>query len=115
MLDDVSARVLASRAVEIRGDSARFRHDARATFPSRDRMVEAQVLAYLRAIECPVLLLVGREGPFAKDQAYAKLLETRCQAVRSLTVRYLDGGHYLHLTHAEEIASEVGAFLAHDG
>lgn len=86
-----------------------FAHDARTRWPSRARLTEPQVVNFLQAIECPVLLITAENGlaiPWESRTAYVK------------DVRHLQlpsGGHHLHLDHPDLIAEEVHAFLTKKG
>jgi len=106
-LDPEAARLLVARGVEHVGDGVRFRHDPRLKTRSRVRLTEPQVLAFLGAIECPVLAVRARDGwPFPAD-----LVEARLQAVRRLEQAEVDGGHHVHLTNPERIADRLMGFL----
>jgi pimeloyl-ACP methyl ester carboxylesterase len=82
--------------------------DARLRLPSRLRMTEPQVEAYLRAIACPTLLVRAVPGMPA-DPAY---FEGRAKAIADLTLVTRPGGHHLHLDAPEAVAAVVGPFLA---
>lgn len=111
-LDDGPARVLAARAIEMTADGARFRHDLRCELPPRDRLVESQVMAYLMAISCPVLLFMAKDNQLLREPRWARAFEARCAAVKELTLRRIDGGHYPHMVHPELLGREVAAFLS---
>ena len=65
----------------------------------RYRLTEDQVVAFLAAITCPVLVIRARDGyPF--DESY---LGTRTEAVRDLSIVEVDGGHHVHLDHPERV------------
>lgn len=111
-LDDASARVLARRAIETGEEGARFRHDLRCELSPRDRFVESQVLAYLEAIACPVLLLMARGNRYLQEEPGASMFRARCDRIGDLTLRLVEGGHYPHLTHPEVVGPEAASFLA---
>ena len=107
-LDDEAARLLVERGVEPAEGGVHFRHDPRLKARSRVRLTEPQVLAFLAAIECPVLAVRARSGwPFP-----AELVQARVEAVRRVELVEVDGGHHVHLTHPERVAALLERFLA---
>lgn len=103
-----AARVLVSRGLRAVEGGVTWRSDPRLRVASRLRLSEAQVLAFLRAIEAPTLLVRGTEGsPFAPEP-----MSARVAAVRDATVVELPGGHHLHLDHAEPVADALATFFA---
>jgi len=102
------ARILVARGLrEVEGGFG-WRSDPRLRVPSRLRLSEAQILAFLRAIEAPTVLVRGAEGsPFAPEPMGA-----RVAAVREATLVELPGGHHLHLDHPEPVGEAVAAFFA---
>jgi pimeloyl-ACP methyl ester carboxylesterase len=110
-LDEAAARVLVERGVESAEDGVRFRHDQRLKARSRVRLTEPQVLAFLAAIECPVLAVRALDGwPFP-----AELIRARVEAVRRLELVEIEGGHHVHLTHPERVVEPLGRFLNDGG
>jgi pimeloyl-ACP methyl ester carboxylesterase len=107
-LTRASAHTLVARGLrEVEGGFT-WRSDPRLRLPSRVRMTEEQVLAILRAITCPVLLVRASEGlPFAPNAHSA-----RVAALRQAEVVELPGGHHLHLDTPEPVAAVIGEFLA---
>jgi pimeloyl-ACP methyl ester carboxylesterase len=107
-LDQRAAGTLVARSAVVGAEGVRFRHDPRLKSPSRLRLTEAQVLAFLGAISCPVLAVRADRGwPFP-----ASYLEPRLAAFRDLATVEVSGGHHVHLTHPGRIAPHVVAFLA---
>jgi pimeloyl-ACP methyl ester carboxylesterase len=107
-LDPTSARVLVERAVETVDHGVRFTFDPRLKTRSRWRFTEEQVLAYLAAIDCPVLAIAASSGwPFPED-----VRERRLAAIPDLARAEVEGGHHVHLTHPERVAGLIGEFLA---
>ncbi len=98
-----AARILVTRGLrEIEGGWT-WRSDPRLRVPSRMRLSEAQVLAFLRAIEAPTLLFRGAKGsPFAPEP-----MSARVAAVRDATLIETPGGHHLHLDHPEPVAEAL--------
>ncbi len=88
---DAVARALLSRALRPVEGGVVWRHDPRLTLPSPYYHTEEQVLAQLRALTVPGLLLLPSEG-LVKSRAY---LPERL-AASGLACVELPGGHYLH-------------------
>lgn len=102
-----SAEILLARGLEPSGDKVRWRADPRLRLPSRVRLTEAQVLAFLRAIACPTLVVRARPGmPFDEAQAAARLA-----AIADVRVAEVAGGHHVHLDEPAAVAAAVGPFL----
>jgi pimeloyl-ACP methyl ester carboxylesterase len=98
-----SARILVERGTVSTPDGVSWRADPRLRLPSRVRFTEEQVLAFLRRIACPTLLVRARSGwPF--DPA---TMSARVQAVADLRVVELDGGHHLHLDAPDPLIDEL--------
>ncbi len=106
-LDQESAEILVARGtVEVDG-RFRFRHDRRLQLPSRLRLTEEQIMAFLRLITCPVLAIRAKQGlPFP-----AEVIEARVAAIPSVEAIEIDGGHHLHLMNAESVAPAIRRFL----
>ncbi len=84
-----------------------WRADGRLRLPSRLRMTEAQVEAFLRAIACPTLLLRAEPGMPADDAYFAE----RLGWIADLSRVVRSGGHHLHLDEPGTVAAVVGPFL----
>ncbi len=84
-----------------------FRHDPRLKIPSRFRMTEDVVTAFLRAIKNRVLVIWAHDGwPFPRQA-----LEAREKKISQLTSVWVDGGHHVHLTHPDRVAPAINEFL----
>ena len=106
-LDRESAALLVARAARTEADGVRFHHDPRLRNPSRVRLTEAQVTAFLTAISCPVLAVLASHGwPFPEPY-----LSRRQASIRELRVVHVDGGHHVHLAHPERVAPQISRFL----
>ena len=79
------------------GGAWRFRHDRRIAGPYIVYWHEDHVLAILRAIRCPVLVVSATAGWPRDAGAYAARLEVLRAAACSVTHVTLPGGHHLHL------------------
>ena len=106
-LSPQAAEVLVRRGLKEVDGGVTWRSDPRLRIASRLRLTEPQVLAFLRAIECPTLLVRASAGyPFASDGG-----EARIRAIRDLEVVQLPGSHHVHLEDPESVAAAVLRFL----
>jgi pimeloyl-ACP methyl ester carboxylesterase len=106
-LDTEAARLLVERGSEEVEGGIRFTHDPRLRTRSRVRLTERQVLAFLSAIECPVLAVRALQGwPFPEELVMARL-----KTIQSLETAEIEGGHHVHLTHPERVAPVITQFL----
>jgi pimeloyl-ACP methyl ester carboxylesterase len=106
-LSAAAAQLLVERAVEVGPDGVRFRHDPRLQRPSRLRLTEEQVLAFLAAVDCPTLAVRASAGL----ELFAELITARLGAIPDVTVVEVAGGHHLHLDNPEGVAAAVRPFL----
>jgi pimeloyl-ACP methyl ester carboxylesterase len=103
-----SARILIARGLEPRDGGWQWRADPRLRLDSRLRLSETQVLAFLEAITCPVLLVSASEGwPYPPA-----IMAGRVAAVGDRTRVELPGRHHLHLDDPATVAEVVISFLA---
>lgn len=103
------AKALVERGTRPVEGGVAFSHDPRLTARSMLRYTEPQVLAHFRAIHCPVLLILARDGlqyPDSNADSAARL-----DALTTAEVVRVDGHHHVHLTHPERVAPYVQAFL----
>jgi len=108
-LTPAGAECLARRGTQPVEGGLVFAYDPRVRWPSRARLTEEQVRAFLRAVECPVLFVTASDGlKFGWNERVECLRD-----VRRLTTD--GGGHHLHLDHPELIAREVQEFLSKKG
>ncbi len=106
-LSQDATRLLVERAVTVDRDGVRFRHDPRLQRPSRLRLSEEQVLAFLAAIDCPTLAVRATAGL----ELFAEMITARLRAISEVTVVEVAGGHHLHLDNPEGVAQHVRRFL----
>lgn len=85
-----------------------WRTDRRLRLPSRLRLTEEQVLAFLGRIACPTLFVRAEHG-FVLDGASAR---RQLDAVEDLRVEQVPGGHHVHLDHPEVVAPLLTGFLS---
>lgn len=103
-----SARILLRRGLhEPRPGRWDWRADPRLRLPSRIRLTEPQVEAFLRAIACPTLLLRAEPGM----PIDAKYLEDRVRLIAGLHLVRHPGGHHVHLDDPVGVAAHVLPFL----
>jgi pimeloyl-ACP methyl ester carboxylesterase len=102
-----SARCLVERGTEPVAGGLAWRADPRLRHPSRSRLTEAHVRAFLRRIACPTLLIGASDG-FDYDP---RVMAERAECVEDLKFVQLAGGHHLHLDDPGAVAAVVGPFL----
>lgn len=102
-----AARILCARGLAPVEGGVTWRSDPQVRWQSRTRMVEAQVIAFLRAIACPTLFVRAEDSHFADGP----ILDARLAAIANLEVASLPGGHHVHLERPETVAPIVAAFF----
>ncbi len=102
-----SARILVARGLVETPGGFEWRADPRLRIDSRLRMTEDQVLAFLRAITCPLVLITAEQGwPYP-----AEIFRGRLAAIAQLQTSKLPGRHHLHLDDPEPVVELlVGLF-----
>ncbi|RMG97504.1 MAG: alpha/beta fold hydrolase [Deltaproteobacteria bacterium] len=76
--------------------------------PSRLRLTEDHVGAFLGRIACPVLVVRPAEGILARHPDAAARRRAHLEDVRDVDV---PGGHHAHIEHADAVAAAVEAFV----
>lgn len=104
-LDEASSRMLIERGIRAVEGGYEWSSDTRLTLPTAVRMSEAQIQVCLRAIECPVALLVAEPTPPYFTPA---LREARVACVPQIRSVSLPGSHHLHMTHPAEVVAALG-------
>lgn len=104
-VDETTARLLVTRGVRDVEGGYLWSSDARLTLPTAVRMTEEQVRSCLRAIRCPVHLVVADPPPIYFSP---ELRDARIACVSQLQLAVLQGGHHLHMTHAAETVDALG-------
>ncbi len=108
-LSPENARYLVDRGLEQRDDGQwRFSYDLHLRGASSLYMTEEQVLAFLRRVTCPSMLIRPTDG-WPTDM---ERLRARVDAVAGMRLVEVDGGHHVHLEHPERIAELVQDFLS---
>ena len=101
-LEPHSAQALAERALREDENGWYFHYAQEVRAPSRQRLSETQVRAFLKEIICPTLLILGKDGLKAPP-SYSE----REQAVADLEVLTFPGKHHLHLDTPQAIAPSI--------
>jgi pimeloyl-ACP methyl ester carboxylesterase len=108
-LSQDAAKALVTRGIKRVDGGFSWSSDPRLTLASPVRYTEEQILALLRGIEAPTLLLLARpEQPYLAHE----MIQRRIDVVRDIEVSRHDGSHHLHLEDAQPIAAAIGAFAA---
>jgi pimeloyl-ACP methyl ester carboxylesterase len=102
-LTECAARLLVERGLKENGDG-RFvwRADSRLRGASAVRFSQAQGLAFLRAIQCPVLLIMALQG-LGSQSEHVELLE----GLSNIDLRLLPGGHHFHMESEANVLAEL--------
>lgn len=101
-----AAELLASRGLVPQAGGYTWRSDPRLTLPSLLRLTRAQAEAFVRAVRCPVGLVLAEQG-LLRDPHWLALLEQL-----PFTVWRLPGGHHLHLDDEAGAAAVADCFKA---
>ncbi len=104
-LDEASARLMIERGIRAVEGGFEWSSDARLTLPTAVRMSEAQIQDCLRAIACPVTMLVADPTP---PYFPPGLRETRVACVPQIRSVSLPGSHHLHMTHPVDVVAALG-------
>ncbi|ALM51772.1 alpha/beta fold hydrolase [Halomonas huangheensis] len=99
------SEIVARNLHELADGGVRLRTDSRLKRPSPVRLTPEQVVAMLGAIECPVLLIEGRDGILGEREAAVR----NRAAIRNLERQVLEGGHHLHASpaHVESVHDTI--------
>ena len=88
-------------------DGVMWRHD-RALQRARPRtMSEGQVQAFLRAIECPTLLVMANDG----ERWLGDVAKERAACIRNLREVDVEGQHHVHMDDPVVVAEPIREFL----
>ena len=103
----IGARLLTERGTKPTEGGVTWRSDPRLKVPSAFRMSESQVLAFIRAIQCSVLVIRAKQGlPFDE-----KIIEQRLKSFSKMTLKEVEGGHHVHLDSPDLVASLLKGFF----
>jgi pimeloyl-ACP methyl ester carboxylesterase len=107
-LDEPAARLLVERGLAVVDGGHAWSSDPRLTLPTTIRMTEPQVLALVRGIECPTLVIHADPAqPYLPDD----LRRARAAALPHGTLLVLPGGHHLHMEQPQAVAAAIGDFF----
>jgi pimeloyl-ACP methyl ester carboxylesterase len=105
-----AAEMLARRGLMPVSGGYTWRSDSRLTLASPVRLTRAHSVAFLRAVQCPVRLVLAESGMLAHETGVLALLENLPYDVHTLA-----GGHHLHLDDqpgAQAVADCFNPFFA---
>lgn len=100
-LPAAQARPIIERAVIAADGGWQWRSDPRINRATPMRLAESQIHALLHGIEAPTRLLLAEP---AATYLPAEPMAERIACVPTIQVTHMDGGHHLHLEHAEAVA-----------
>ncbi|MCE2571907.1 alpha/beta hydrolase [Motilimonas eburnea] len=103
--EDVAAIV--SRGTKPWQQGMIWSHDAKLTWLSPVRFAEQQAQQIIKDIQCPTLVLLGKQG---YDQIKQQLTQ-RSSLFHRLTQLTLTGNHHLHLQNNPQVAAAIKEFL----
>ncbi|MCO7513886.1 alpha/beta hydrolase [Pseudomonas guariconensis] len=92
-LSDEAARLLALRDLLQVGEGYCWRHDPRLVLPEPMPLTEREACDLLRQINCPLYLMLGRQGAFAGSG----FEQRRAALPGHARVSWHPGGHHFHL------------------
>lgn len=101
-----SAACLARRALEPAEGGWAFTYATQARAPSRARLSETQVRAFLAAITCPTLLIGATDGLEMPPSFLG-----RDKEIKDLKTLQFEGGHHLHLDYPERVWEPILSHL----
>lgn len=103
-LDRASAQLLIARGVRPVEGGYEWSSDPRLTLPTAVRMTEGQIRSCLRALACPVRMVVADPPPpyFLPEHR-----DARVACVPQIDCKVLPGSHHLHMTHPGDVAAAL--------
>ena len=102
-----SARLLITRNIREANGQLFFTTDRRLRTFSSLRMTEPQAEAFIRNIQCPILVITGSQG----YESMRALIQKRLLWVDDLTVAECEGHHHLHMDNPQPVATKIVEFL----
>jgi len=108
-VSQLASELLAQRGLSPVAGGYSWNSDSRLTLPSPLRLTMAHAAAFVRAVQCPMKLIVAEQGVLIKEPEFEKFLSTS-----PLDVQRLPGGHHLHLDDeagAQAVAECVQTFF----
>jgi pimeloyl-ACP methyl ester carboxylesterase len=102
-----AARLLMARNLYQQDGHWYFRTDRRLRTFSSLRITEEQVEAFMRAVQCPMLVILGDQG----FESMRTSLQNRLTWVATLEKAHIAGHHHLHMDNPQEVATKLTTFL----
>jgi len=103
-----ASTVLTYRSIKATNKGVSWRYDQRLVLPEYHRLTEDQAQSFLSGIQCPTLVILGKDGLFKEDDPR----NGRINTIKNKQLVWFDGGHHLHLeTVHPEIATTILQFL----
>jgi pimeloyl-ACP methyl ester carboxylesterase len=107
-LGEKAATQIVERNIEYRDGYFYWLTDARLTMPSPVMLTVEQAECFIKAIQCPTLLLVASEG-LGKNLDY---LRPKIASNSAISVMILEGGHHMHMEETVvKVAQPLNDFL----
>jgi pimeloyl-ACP methyl ester carboxylesterase len=101
------AELLVTRNLYELDGELRFRTDRRLRTLSSLRLTEGQAESFLKAITCPVLVIIAKDG----YQMMKESVKQRHGWIENITVMYCDGSHHPHMDNSVGVAKYIMDFL----
>lgn len=106
-IDRDSAEILVRRSFREEENRIVWQSDKRLKIPTPHYFTDDLMLAFLKAIEAPTLLVIAESGTLRKRHYF----ESRMKAINNLQTIHLPGSHHLHLDKPEAVAKAIAGFL----
>jgi pimeloyl-ACP methyl ester carboxylesterase len=107
-LEEPALKALVTRNTRQEGDRWVWTYDDRLRRISPMRFTEEHNMAFLQRIACPTLFVRPKDGFPVRPG----LLEDWASAIKDMTTVRPEGGHHVHLEHADRIVDDVQRFLS---
>ena len=106
-----AASLLVTRGLKPVDGGFSWSSDPRLTLASPQRYSEDQILAILRGIRAPTLLLLAQpEAPYLRRET----MEHRIAQIADIRVLRLPGSHHLHLEDPQPVAAAIRDFVSRE-
>lgn len=106
-IDRESVKILLQRGLIIEGGSYYWRSDQRLRRSYPQYFTNEVILAFLKNISSPVLLITAEDGILKKRDYFS----SRIKALKNLQHSQLPGYHHLHLDNPKPVAEVINRFL----
>lgn len=84
----------------------KWRHDPRLVLPNYFRMTEKQAQVFIKNIQAPVKIILGKEGLFADRK-----LQKRIDQFKDLDLVDMEGNHHFHLDLPKKTSQIISSFF----